>query len=105
MLFYEEAEKIISHRDRRGSPVILRTDGKFKPYSLSGMQKIVQRMRKEIGLPSYFTLDACRHGGMTELKQTRKRRAHRVANQAAASIQNEAGDVIQNGNGGLRRRN
>jgi hypothetical protein len=68
------------------------------------MQKIVQRMRKEIGLPSYFTLDACRHGGMTELKQTRKRRAHRVANQAAASIQNEAGDVIQNGNGGLSKK-
>src|ERR1700753_2506784 len=30
------------------------------------MQKIVQRMRKDIGLPVEFTLDACRHGGMTE---------------------------------------
>ncbi len=28
-----------------------------KPYSFSGMQKIVQRMRKEIGLPLTFTLD------------------------------------------------
>ena len=44
-------------------------DGKFKPYSFSGMQKIVQRMRKEIGLPVHFTLDACRHGGMTELEE------------------------------------
>ena len=26
-------------------------------------------MRKEIGLPSTFTLDACRHGGMTELEE------------------------------------
>jgi hypothetical protein len=33
------------------------------------MQKIVQRMRKEIGLPIEFTLDACRHGGMTELEE------------------------------------
>ena len=33
------------------------------------MQKIVQRMRKEIGLPAMFTLDACRHGGMTELEE------------------------------------
>jgi hypothetical protein len=32
-------------------------------------QKIVQRMRKEIGLPVLFTLDACRHGGMTELEE------------------------------------
>jgi hypothetical protein len=33
------------------------------------MQKIVQRMRKDIGLPVEFTLDACRHGGMTELEE------------------------------------
>jgi hypothetical protein len=33
------------------------------------MQHIVQRMRKEIGLPAYFTLDACRHGGLTELEE------------------------------------
>jgi hypothetical protein len=26
-------------------------------------------MRREIGLPSEFTLDACRHGGMTELEE------------------------------------
>ena len=26
-------------------------------------------MRKAIGLPPYFTLDACRHGGMTELEE------------------------------------
>jgi hypothetical protein len=44
-------------------------EGVSKPYSFSGMQKIVQRMRKEVGLPSIFTLDACRHGGMTELEE------------------------------------
>jgi hypothetical protein len=33
------------------------------------MQKIVHTMRDKIGLPSTFTLDACRHGGMTELEE------------------------------------
>jgi hypothetical protein len=105
-------------------------DGKAKPYSFSEMRKIVQRMRKEIGLPAEFTLDACRHGGMTELEEsdltdgqgralsahrtrrsyagyakrtearmlsaTRKRHAHRLANQMATSVQNEPIDAIQN---------
>ena len=124
---------------RRGLPMILREveDGKAKPYSFSGMQKIVQRMRKEIGLPVEFTLDACRHGGMTELDEsdltdgqgralsahrthqsyagyakrtevrrlsaTRKRHAHRLANQLATSVQNEPVDAIQNENSGNAR--
>lgn len=69
--FYEDAEEIISHLPRLGTPMILRefAEGKSKTYSFSGMQKIVQRMRKEIGLPVEFTLDACRHGGMTELEE------------------------------------
>jgi hypothetical protein len=44
-------------------------DGVSKPYSFGGMQKIIQTMRVRIGLPSTFTLDACRHGGMTELEE------------------------------------
>ena len=69
--FYADAEDILGHLARRGTPMILRevADGKSKPYSFSGMQKIVQRMRKDIGLPVEFTLDACRHGGMTELEE------------------------------------
>jgi hypothetical protein len=69
--FYADAEEVLSHLTRRGIPMILREveEGKSKPYSFSGMQKIVQRMRKEIGLPAEFTLDACRHGGMTELEE------------------------------------
>ena len=130
--FYSDAEAILSQLSRRGLPMILREveDGKAKPYSFSGMQKIVQRMRKEIGLPVEFTLDACRHGGMTELEEsdltdgqgralsahrthqsyagyakrtearmlsaTRKRHAHRLANQMATSVQNGSVDGIQN---------
>ena len=69
--FYEEAEEVLSHLSRRGISLILRKldDTTSKPFSFSGMQKIVQRMRKEIGLPSTFTLDACRHGGLTELEE------------------------------------
>ena len=56
---------------RRGVPMILREvrEGITKPFSFGGMQKIVQAMRAKIGLPSIFTLDACRHGGMTELEE------------------------------------
>jgi len=130
---YADAEAVLAHLKRRGIPMILRevAEGKSKPFSFSGMQKIVQRMRKEIGLPQEFTLDACRHGGMTELEEaemtdgqgralsahrtkesyagyakrtegrmlsaTRKRHAHRLANQVATSIQNATGEGVQNG--------
>jgi hypothetical protein len=43
--------------------------GACKPYSFSGFQKIVHVMRDKLGLPAAFTLDACRHGGMTELEE------------------------------------
>src|SRR5215471_18409693 len=33
------------------------------------MDKRVRHLRVALGLPSTFTLDACRHGGMTELEQ------------------------------------
>lgn len=69
--FYPEAEAVLAKLPRRGIPMILLAgrDGQAKPYSFGGMQKIVQRMRVEIGLPKTFTLDACRHGGMTELEE------------------------------------
>jgi hypothetical protein len=69
--FYEDAEAVLSHLKKRGTPMILREvdEDKFKPFSFSGMQKIVQRMPKELALPAYFTLDACRHGGLTELEE------------------------------------
>ena len=69
--FYEDAEAVLARLPRRGVPMILREfrDGMTKPFSFSGMQKIVHTMRDKIGLPSTFTLDACRHGGMTELEE------------------------------------
>lgn len=69
--FYEEAEEILSHLTKRGTPMILRAvdEDTSKPYSFSGMQKIVQRVRKALEMSSKFTLDACRHGGLTELEE------------------------------------
>jgi hypothetical protein len=32
------------------------------------MAKLLRRLRNKAGLPPTFTLDACRHGGMTERK-------------------------------------
>ena len=48
---------------RKADPIVC------KPYSFSGMQKIVHTLRDKLKLPSTFTLDACRHGGMTELEE------------------------------------
>lgn len=44
--------------------------GDTKVWSYPGMEKVVQQMRKKIdGVSKLFTLDACRHGGMTELEE------------------------------------
>jgi hypothetical protein len=69
--FYAEAEAVLERLPRLGIPMILREVRKSvtKPYSFSGMQKIVHTMHDKLGLPSSFTLDACRHGGMTELEE------------------------------------
>jgi hypothetical protein len=77
-LFYADAEGVLGQVPRRGIPMILHEvhikaePGKPKPtklYSESGMAKLVRRLRNDAGLPSTFTLDACRHGGMTELEE------------------------------------
>jgi hypothetical protein len=78
VLFYADAEAILAQLPRRGISMILHEargrshDGNSKPtrlYSESGMAKLVRRVRELAELPSTFTLDACRHGGMTELEE------------------------------------
>lgn len=116
---------MLSRLKRLGTPMILYEveKGKAKPFAFSTMQHKVQRMRLKLGLPSHFTFDACRHGGMTELEEaeltdgqgralsahrtqqsyigyakrtekrvlaaTRKRHAHRLANEMATDVQNQ----------------
>jgi hypothetical protein len=41
--------------------------GSSKPYSFSGLQKIVYQMRDNLDLPSHFTLEGADTVGMTEL--------------------------------------
>jgi hypothetical protein len=69
--FYEEAEEILSHLPKRGVPMILqkRPDGTTLPFTIVRMGKRVRKLREKLKLPSTFTLDACRHGGMTELEE------------------------------------
>jgi len=77
-LFYADAEDVLDKVARRGIPIILHeTSGKAesgrpqptKLYTETGMAKLVRRLRELAGLPATFTLDACRHGGMTELEE------------------------------------
>jgi len=135
-LFYQDAESVLARLPRRGVPMILReiktrSGVACKPYSYSGFEKIVQQLRNKIdGVPPHFTLDACRHGGMTELEEaaltegqgralsghktaqayrgyaketfdralsaTRKRHAHRLANEPATNVRNEARISVRN---------
>ena len=67
--FYADAESVLAHR--RGVPMILKLkrDGTAEPYTAMTMAKIVRKVRDDAKLPSWFTLDSCRHGGMTELEE------------------------------------
>ena len=133
--FYADAEAVLAKLPRRGVPMILRevktrNGTAFKPYSYSGFEKIIQQLRRDIGSPEFFTLDACRHGGMTELEEaeltegqgralsghktaqayrgyaketfdralsaTRKRHAHRLANEQATNVRNEGQISVRN---------
>jgi hypothetical protein len=69
--FYAEAEAVLAQVPRRGISIILQKthDGNSKLCSLGGVHKAVRAMRDRLGLPNAFTLDACRHGGMTELEE------------------------------------
>jgi hypothetical protein len=69
--FYADAEAVLARVPRRGVPMILKAkrDGSAVPYGPKETAKIVRRLRERLGLPATFTLDACRHGGMTELEE------------------------------------
>jgi len=69
---YPEAEAVIGALPRLGAGMILKQkpDGHVEPYTPLQMAKIVRRLRDRLeGVPFDFTLDSCRHGGMTELEE------------------------------------
>jgi hypothetical protein len=69
--FYADAEAVLARLPRRGVPLILklRRDGGTDSFRPNHMAKLVRKLADRFGLPTTFTLDACRHGGMTELEE------------------------------------
>lgn len=71
VLFYEEAEAVLAKVPQRGVPIVLRKrpGAVTKAWDPMQMARLVKGLRQPLGLPDTFTLDACRHGGMTELEE------------------------------------
>jgi hypothetical protein len=69
--FYPDAEAVIAKLPRRGPPLILQAkrNGSTGPFKPNWMAKLVRALADQFGLSATFTLDACRHGGMTELEE------------------------------------
>ena len=66
---YPEIEVYLADLPRLAVPVVVTTGtrGPARPYSMVYAQRLVRAAREKAGLPPHVTLDACRHGGMTEL--------------------------------------
>ena len=69
--FYVDAEAVSARLPRRGPPLVLQAkrNGNTGPFKPNRMAKLVRKLADTFGLPATFTLDACRHGGMTELEE------------------------------------
>jgi integrase len=66
---YPEIEAYLGNLARLASPMVVTngTRGAPRPYTVFYARKRVREARKFAGLSAHVTLDACRHGGMTEL--------------------------------------
>jgi hypothetical protein len=66
--FYPEIEAFLAELPKLGLPIVLTTGrrGPARPYSVEYAQRRVREARKHAGLGEHVTLDACRHGGLTE---------------------------------------
>jgi hypothetical protein len=70
VLFYEEAEEILAKMPRLGLGIVMRNRPKgAQKWDNMSMARLVRGLREQLGLADTFTLDACRHGGMTELEE------------------------------------
>jgi hypothetical protein len=67
--FYPELETYLASLPRLGLPIVLTTGNRGipHPYAYFYARSLVRRARKAAALGTHVTLDACRHGGMTEL--------------------------------------
>jgi hypothetical protein len=66
---YPELEAYLADLPRLGLSIVLTAGerGPARPYSRVYAQRRVREARAAAALPNHVTLDACRHGGMTEL--------------------------------------
>jgi hypothetical protein len=66
---FPEVEAYLAALPRLGLPIVLTAGrrGPARPYSAEYAQRKVREARRRAGLDDHVTLDACRHGGMTEL--------------------------------------
>jgi hypothetical protein len=72
VLFYEEAEAVLAKAPKLGLGIVMRDRPKPsgpRKWDNMSMARLVRRLRDQVSLPATFTLDACRHGGMTELEE------------------------------------
>lgn len=78
---------VLARLPRRGPPLVLQAkrNGYTGPFKPNRMAKLNRKLANDFGLPRVFTVDACRHGGMTELEeaesttgQGRARSGHRT---------------------------
>jgi integrase len=77
VLLYPELEAMIAELPRLGVPMIMLEPKRgskdqsgnrtARPYSEPCSQHIIQKARAKADLPAHVTLEACQHGGMTEL--------------------------------------
>lgn len=68
--FYPEAEAVLTQVPRRGLPVVMKPGEPSEKFTPNQMGNVVRRLKGRIpGVPDHFSLDACRHGGMTELEE------------------------------------
>jgi hypothetical protein len=66
---YPELEAYLTGLPQLGLPIVLTAGerGPARPYSMAYAQRRVREAREAAELGAHVTLDACRHGGMTEL--------------------------------------
>ena len=66
---YPELEAYLQSLPRLGTPIVVTkgSRGPSRPYAMVYAQARVRQARTLAGLADHVTLDACRHGGMTEL--------------------------------------
>lgn len=73
--FFPELTSYLDKLKRLGTPIVLmvperKRQGRIvdpRPFLMREARKRVRQAANAAGLPSWLTLDACRHGGMTEL--------------------------------------